>query len=147
MDRPPIPDGAVVLGAGRVVAAGPAATLSRSYPDAREQDYGDAVILPGLVNAHTHLELSEMRPPPRPGQFIDWLFAVASTPVVSARRAANTGINESIAFGVTAVGDISRDVGEARRGFYSFPVRTTSFGEVLGMAGRKGRVAPLLAAA
>ena len=140
-------DGAVVFGAERVVDVGLARDLIAAHPAATIYDYGDAVILPGLINAHTHLELSEMRPPPRPGRFIDWLFAVASTPIVSAQRAANTGINELIEFGVTAVGDISRNVGEARRGIYSFPLRTISFGEVVGMAGRKGRVAPMLAEA
>ena len=147
MDRPPVRDGAVVLATNRVVAAGPAAALAASYPDARRHDYGDAVILPGLVNAHTHLELSELRPPPYDGSFIDWLYAVASSPLASPQRAVTAGANESFAFGVTAVGDVSRNVGEARRALYGFALRTVSFGEVVGMAARRGRVAPMLAAA
>ena len=56
--RPAIADGAVLLGAdGRIVAVGPDAAVPR--PDvAREQHLADAVLLPGLVNTHTHLELT-----------------------------------------------------------------------------------------
>jgi cytosine/adenosine deaminase-related metal-dependent hydrolase len=147
IDGPVLRDGALLVAGGRIVAVGNEKGVAREHAGASVEDYGDAVILPGLVNAHTHLELSGMRPAPQPGRFIDWLFAVASTPVVSAQRAANTGARESIAFGVTAVGDISRNVGEARGGLYGSPARTTSFGEVVGMAGRKGRVGPMLAAA
>jgi cytosine/adenosine deaminase-related metal-dependent hydrolase len=53
MDGPPIADGAVEIAEGRIVAVGPA----RGGEDAR---HADSVILPGLVNAHTHLEYTAM---------------------------------------------------------------------------------------
>ena len=53
MDGPPIADGAVQIADGRIVAVGPA----DGSEDAR---HPDAVILPGLVNAHTHLEYAAM---------------------------------------------------------------------------------------
>jgi 5-methylthioadenosine/S-adenosylhomocysteine deaminase len=53
MDGPPIADGAVEIAGGRIVAVGPA----NGREDAR---YADSVILPGLVNAHTHLEYTAM---------------------------------------------------------------------------------------
>ena len=49
---PPIRDGWVLVGDGRVV------DLGGGIPPAGVVDLGDAAILPGLVNAHTHLELS-----------------------------------------------------------------------------------------
>src|SRR5579871_124840 len=53
MDGPPIADGAVEISDGRIVSVGPA--------DGREDErFTDAVILPGLVNAHSHLEYAAM---------------------------------------------------------------------------------------
>jgi cytosine/adenosine deaminase-related metal-dependent hydrolase len=47
----PIPDGAVAIGdAGRIAAVGPASELGEG------ERFEEAVILPGFVNAHTHLE-------------------------------------------------------------------------------------------
>ncbi len=53
MDGPPIADGEVQIADGRIVAVRPAS----GGEDARHRD---AVILPGLVNAHTHLEYAAM---------------------------------------------------------------------------------------
>ncbi len=53
MDGPPIADGAVEIESGRIVSVGPA--------DGREDArHPDSIILPGLVNAHTHLEYAAM---------------------------------------------------------------------------------------
>jgi cytosine/adenosine deaminase-related metal-dependent hydrolase len=53
MDGPPIADGAVQVVDGRIAAVGPAT-------GGEDMRYPDAVILPGLVNAHTHLEYAAM---------------------------------------------------------------------------------------
>jgi 5-methylthioadenosine/S-adenosylhomocysteine deaminase len=47
-------DGAVAVAGDRIVAVGPAAELERSHPDAERIDARGKVVLPGLVNAHTH---------------------------------------------------------------------------------------------
>ena len=47
-------DAAVLLEAGRIAAIGPAAELERAYSDAARLDQRDAVLTPGLVDAHTH---------------------------------------------------------------------------------------------
>jgi aminodeoxyfutalosine deaminase len=51
-----------------------------------DQDWGDAVLLPGLVNAHTHLEFSDLTHPLVPGvrSFADWIEAVIGHRVVAA---------------------------------------------------------------
>ncbi|HXV75949.1 MAG TPA: amidohydrolase family protein [Candidatus Polarisedimenticolaceae bacterium] len=54
-----IADGAVAVDRGRIVAVGPAGSVSAAVGGGAERvALGDAVILPGLVNSHTHLELS-----------------------------------------------------------------------------------------
>ena len=55
---PPIECGAVLLGSdGRIEAVGPDALVPRPAGVA-EEAFPDAVLIPGLVNAHTHLELT-----------------------------------------------------------------------------------------
>lgn len=54
---PPIRDGFVAIHAGRIVAAG---SDARSFPHVPIHELTRSVILPGLVNAHAHLELSWM---------------------------------------------------------------------------------------
>ena len=51
VEGPPIEDGAVAIGDdGRIAAVGTAAELGDG------ERFGDSVILPGFVDAHTHLE-------------------------------------------------------------------------------------------
>ena len=72
---PPVRDGGVLVERGRILAVGPWAAIeeradawSASGKAVSRRDAGDAVLMPGLVNAHTHLELSWMhgRVPPAP---------------------------------------------------------------------------------
>ena len=149
MDSPAVRDGGVLVGDGKVLAVGPSAQLRRAAPHAVVHDFGDAAILPGLVNPHTHLELSRQKRPENPGRFIDWLGSVlASAADASATAGAvAAGIAESLRFGVTTVGDISRDVGAARAALGSSRLRAVSFGEVVGMARRRSVLPQRLAAA
>jgi cytosine/adenosine deaminase-related metal-dependent hydrolase len=58
MSSPPIARGAVLIGAeGRIAAVGPDHLVPRP-PDAVEQNYDGGLLLPGLINTHTHLELT-----------------------------------------------------------------------------------------
>jgi cytosine/adenosine deaminase-related metal-dependent hydrolase len=104
----PIRDAWVTVDRGRIVATGQGAA-----PDA--VDLGRVAILPSLVNAHTHLELSYLRGavPPAPS-FLEWI-----RPLMAARRAypdaadprilesARRAIVEALASGTGLVGDVS----------------------------------------
>src|SRR5437870_1698500 len=57
VDRPPIDGGYVTIDGPRIVAVG------KSPPGGPVQDLGDVALLPGLVNAHTHLEYSQLTQP------------------------------------------------------------------------------------
>ena len=46
--------GGVLIDAGRIVATGSADRLRAAHPDARVQDYGQALISAGFVDAHVH---------------------------------------------------------------------------------------------
>ncbi len=59
MDGPPIPDGAVQVEDGRVVAVGPAAELRRrAHPGDMVVELPGRAIVPGLIDAHHHLSLA-----------------------------------------------------------------------------------------
>ncbi len=67
MEAPPIRDGWVDVDRGRIVAVGKAERANRERRAASREPEPRTVILPGLVNAHTHLELSWMRGRVPPG--------------------------------------------------------------------------------
>jgi cytosine/adenosine deaminase-related metal-dependent hydrolase len=112
ISEPPIRDGWVAIDGGRVVSCGGA---DRPEGPARDIDLGDVAILPGLVNAHTHLELSYLRGRvPRGASFVSWIRSVMTTrrgyPDPNAPEildAVAGGIAEAIRCGTAAVGDIS----------------------------------------
>jgi len=52
-----IENGAVVVVEGRIAAIGPAAELDRAYPNARRVDAAGKIVMPGLINAHTHVPM------------------------------------------------------------------------------------------
>lgn len=53
-DDPVIDDGAVAVDGGRIAAVGAWGELHTQYPDADILGSADAVVLPGLINAHHH---------------------------------------------------------------------------------------------
>ena len=67
--QPPIENGTVVEDDGRITYVGPRAKA----PAGRDYDLGDSILLPGLVNTHTHLELTAMRGFLEDLDFADWI--------------------------------------------------------------------------
>jgi 5-methylthioadenosine/S-adenosylhomocysteine deaminase len=53
--------GAVALQGDRIAAVGPADEILAAYPAARVQDCKGKVLMPGLINAHTHVPMSLLR--------------------------------------------------------------------------------------
>jgi cytosine/adenosine deaminase-related metal-dependent hydrolase len=100
----------VAIDHGRIAAYG--SDAERREPMAREIDLGSVAILPGLVNAHTHLELSHLRGRIPAGQmFVSWIRAVIAARGDNAEPSILAGIEEGIAeavrCGTAAVGDIT----------------------------------------
>lgn len=107
--RAPIRNGWVVVDRGRVVAVGDEADPRR--PAAREH-LGEVALMPGLVNAHTHLELSHLldRIPPST-DFVSWVRRVVRSrgefDAGEVARGVMAGIADAIRSGTALVGDIS----------------------------------------
>jgi aminodeoxyfutalosine deaminase len=110
VDRPPLREGRVSTSEGRIVWVGRAGDPGE--PEAPLHDLGPGVLLPGLVNAHCHLELSHLAGVLRgTGGFVPWvesLVARRGDPAgVEAREGARRGIAELEATGTVAVADVS----------------------------------------
>jgi len=78
MSGPPLEDGAVtVTGDGRIAAVGPFAQVHRDGPGEEVLDLGEQVLLPGLINAHCHLDYTSMRNAINPqGSFTRWIARI-----------------------------------------------------------------------
>jgi cytosine/adenosine deaminase-related metal-dependent hydrolase len=142
VDQPPISGGVVTMAGGRILAVGEKTT------DQTPRDLGDVALLPGFVNAHTHLEFSLLeRPVGRPGMpFPDWIARVVQQRKEQnralfvetdgfqrfRRRSAQAGLAESRAAGVAAIGDIATP-GWPRECFPATSLHSTIFLELIGL--------------
>jgi cytosine/adenosine deaminase-related metal-dependent hydrolase len=142
MDRQMIRDGAVVFDEGVILAIGSAAEMARAHPDAALEDLGEGILLPGLVNAHTHLELSGCAADTFAGAtFADWILSLRSrmtaagaTLEEAAAAGVRAGARQCLRFGVTTVGDITQHGHITRPLLAAGPLGGVSYGEVLGLA-------------
>lgn len=116
ISRPPIADGGIVIQAGKIIKVGRFKEVACSYPDAEIFDHPDTVLMPGLINAHTHLELSHLAhlsQQPPPASFSAWIGQMlAERAKVNASKkiiqdAAHAVLFEQQQQGVIAIADIS----------------------------------------
>jgi 5-methylthioadenosine/S-adenosylhomocysteine deaminase len=110
----PIETGAVAVEGARIVGVGTRAALASRFPEARAQEFGEAAILPGLVNCHSHLELTAMRGylEREEGDFFAWLIKLTVARLERMTRddlyvSAAWGAVEAARAGVTCLGDAS----------------------------------------
>ena len=133
--------GAVAVADGNVLLAGPKADVLRAAPAGfPKMEFPGEVILPGLVNAHVHLQIPRFTddagiPLPIPASFVDWILRViawkrGATPASFAGnfRAAAA---EALSFGTTTVGEIA---GPDLSAYDGCPLRTRVFAEGIGFA-------------
>ncbi|HEY0050063.1 MAG TPA: amidohydrolase family protein [Pyrinomonadaceae bacterium] len=110
-----IENGAVVIEKDKIVAAGKQAEIAAKFPEAAAEDFGEAAIMPGFVNAHSHLEITAMR------SFLDdvehdfsrWLLKLSTVRAEKLTErdieiSAVWGALEGLRAGVTCFGDIGR---------------------------------------
>jgi cytosine/adenosine deaminase-related metal-dependent hydrolase len=102
--RPPIAGGTVTVDGDRIVGVG-------EFAGGPVEDLGNVAILPGLVNAHTHLELSWMRGQVPPGtsmpQWASRLMALRRTVSSEPPEPIVDAIAEARASGTCLVGDVT----------------------------------------
>lgn len=141
IDQPPLRDAVIEIEGGVITSVHPGSRVQ--VPDVR--NLGNVAILPGLVNAHTHLELSWLRGRVPPANaFTDWVKTL-----VAIRRGTEQSISPEIvtpvhdairelrASGTVAVGDVSNSLA-AVEPMKQAKLRGIVFHELLGFKERDG---------
>lgn len=143
--RPPIENGCVAVDKGGIVFVGSYPSRPKNLHRLKVEDLGEGAIIPGLVNAHTHLEFSDLKEPlgSRGINFTDWIrLVVGQRKLGDSDRDRKTaaivgGLQESFAAGVWAVGEIATQPvlpNVYATGVHQTPVHATLFLEQLGSA-------------
>ncbi|HKG13761.1 MAG TPA: amidohydrolase family protein, partial [Pyrinomonadaceae bacterium] len=134
-----IEDGAVAVEGARIAGVGVRAEVVERFPSAEVEELGEAVITPGFVNCHSHLELTAMRGflEPEEGDFFSWLkkVTVSRGERMSAEdidASAAWGAVEAARAGVTSLGDASDAGASVMRALRDVGLRGTVFSEAFG---------------
>jgi cytosine/adenosine deaminase-related metal-dependent hydrolase len=140
ISAPPIENGAVLLAKNRVVALG-------CWPDlaarARQPavDLGQVILLPGLINAHCHLDYTDMTGLPPQKQFPDWIKGLlalkAAASYTDYAAAWLRGAKMLARTGTTTVADVEAVPELLPEVWSSTPLRVFSFLELTGVKSRR----------
>jgi aminodeoxyfutalosine deaminase len=141
VSRPPVENGAVLVAGNRIRAVGPWSGL-KSEAEEQVFDLGEVILLPGLVNAHCHLDYTNMAgelPPPK--TFADWI------PLITAAKTAWSysdyahswlrGAHMLLRNGTTTVADIEAMPDLLPEVWDATPLRVFSFLEMTGIRARR----------
>ena len=130
--------GAVSVSAGTVIAVGSPRDAERSLPSGFERlEFPGGAILPGLVNAHTHLQIPRLSPPSGDSRsaFVDWILRVIAwkraAPPGEYRRNFEEAVAGALSAGTTSLGEIS---GPDAAVYRDCPLRARVFAEGIGFA-------------
>ncbi len=138
---PPIDDGAVLVGGNQILRVGPWNDL-RLDGTGQVWDLGESILLPGLINAHCHLDYTDMVgqiPPPK--SFSDWIKALLA---LKAHRTYSdyasswlSGAQMLLRHGTTTVADIEAVPELLPDVLTTTPMRVWSLIEVTGVRSRR----------
>src|ERR1041385_8693478 len=135
---PPIEWAAVAIEGSQVVAVGSRDKIAARWPDARIEDFGEAAILPGLINTHAHLELTVMRGflEAEEHDFFAWLrkltFARRAMTDEDLFASATCGAIEAARAGITCIGDSSSFATQSMKAVTSVGLRAIVYQESFG---------------
>jgi cytosine/adenosine deaminase-related metal-dependent hydrolase len=132
----PIKHGALLIRPdGRLGAVGPDSAVPHP-PDIAAEKFDDAVILPGLINTHTHLELTGFENPAPKHEFAGWIRCLRDLKTTRGPaeyvEAARRGLAECYAMGVTTVADTG-DSGGTIQALASAGASGIAYQEVFGL--------------
>jgi cytosine/adenosine deaminase-related metal-dependent hydrolase len=112
----PLENGALAVEDSRIVAVGVRDDVIARFPDAAREEFGEAAIIPGLVNCHSHIELTAMRGylEDVEGDFFAWLLKLTAARLQrmtadDLRVSATWGAIEAARAGITTLADASND--------------------------------------
>lgn len=135
----PIENGAVAVDGSLLVKVGQRDELAAQYAEAERRDFGEAAILPGFVNTHSHLELTAMRGylEREEGDFLAWLKKLTLARLERMTPddlyvSAAWGAVEAARAGVTCVGDASESAASSMKALVDVGLRGIVYQESFG---------------
>jgi len=134
MDGLPIDNGAVAVSGSRITNVGKFSDISATNSGEQIVDLGEQALLPGLINAHCHLDYTCLRgkiPPPK--SFTEWIQAInaekANLSPENYSGSINDGLAEATRFGTTTIADLTAFPELVSR--IQAPTRTWWFAELI----------------
>src|SRR5438034_10096051 len=134
MDGPPIANGAVVISGDRVLDVGKFPEVSGRHAGEEIVDLGEQALLPGLINAHCHLDYTCLRgkiPPQK--SFVGWIRAInrekANLSPKDYLASIDDGFAEAKRFGTTTIANLTAFPELIPK--ISAPIRTWWFAELI----------------
>lgn len=107
-----IEDGAVLVRGDRIVAVGTRAEIEAANPGEEVRDFGMAVLMPGFVDLHTHLEYAIFRGAVDDVPYTQWKMQVVQKSerleVADWADSAQLGALEAVGSGITTIADITK---------------------------------------
>jgi cytosine/adenosine deaminase-related metal-dependent hydrolase len=136
-DTPPIRDGWIQVEGGRITATGSGENLPGNIPESDLRRFDGCALLPGLINAHCHLELTGLHGQLERGNpFPEWVGQLRARSAdfreSDYRAAADAGVRKLLAGGATTVVDVG-NTGAALAALADSPLRAFAFAETLGL--------------
>src|SRR5437660_2990676 len=141
VSQPPIPDGAVLISGNRIAGVRRWRDVPPDHRDAAF-DLGSVALLPGLINAHCHLDYTDMAGQLAPPKlFTDWIKLIMATKAGwgYSDYAASwlNGAKMLVRTGTTSVADIEAVPELLPEAWETTPLRVFSFLEMIGISGRR----------
>lgn len=134
VSSPPLEGGTVTVRGEKIEAVEPRGVRSADI------DLGNVAVIPGLVNAHTHLDLSGARgliPPTDPHYFTEWLKGVIAYRRTRSEEQTladiDAGLAECLRFGTTLIGDIASE-GKSWEALSAAKTRAVVYWELIGLS-------------
>ncbi|MBE0477345.1 MAG: amidohydrolase family protein [Coriobacteriia bacterium] len=148
ISSPHIENGAVLVRDGSIVEAGERAQLTAAHPGEEVRDYGLAVLLPGFVDLHTHLEFAVMRGLVNDLPYSGWKLSLLDKEQLLEPadwdQSARLGALEALQSGITTIADIT-ETGASARAVAESGLRAVVYCEVSTM--KKSLIPEVLAGA
>lgn len=135
---PPIDHGAVAIESGRIRAVGHHQALRQEFPNAPVTDFGSSALLPGLVNVHSHLELTVLRGRLEIPSFQQWIVQLVTLKgerlsAADLLTSARLGCIEALRSGITTLADTA-DAAGTLEALLESGIRAVVFQECFGPA-------------
>ncbi len=142
VSEPPLEDGALLVRGDTIMEVGKKSELTKKFPSAGVIDLGFTAILPGLINSHVHLELTNLGPRRTVSRisFPFWLLGLVVGTRIRTERYFKDSIRKGLQLlkenGTTTAGHIATFIRNPAQLFTEAGIRGVIFLEVIGLKKR-----------